>query len=100
MARFSGLAVLEPLRRHYQWYYSSRPANADMLHCEQGLHAYYHYRAPTGRATGRTACRPGPADRNDLRVIDQVDERLASEAALMIRSVLDRGGVARELRPR
>ena len=50
MARFDAeLAALEPPRKHYQWYYSSRPANADMLHCEQGLHAflrsYYHYKS-------------------------------------------------------
>ena len=50
MARFDEeLAALEPPRKHYQWYYSSRPANADMLHCEQGLHAflraYYHYKS-------------------------------------------------------
>ena len=64
MARFDEeLAALEPPRKHYQWYYSSRSANADMLHCEQGLHAflraYYHYRAPTGREPGRTGCRAG-----------------------------------------
>ena len=50
MARFDEeLAALEPPRKHYQWYYSSRPANTDMLHCEQGLHAflraYYHYKS-------------------------------------------------------
>ena len=50
MARFDEeLAALEPPRKHYQWYYSSRAANADMLHCEQGLHAflraYYHYKS-------------------------------------------------------
>ena len=43
------LAALEPPRKHYQGYYSTRPANADMLHCEQGLHAflraYYHHKS-------------------------------------------------------
>jgi pimeloyl-ACP methyl ester carboxylesterase len=40
------LAALEAPRKHYQWYYSTREADADMLHCPQGLHAflraYYH----------------------------------------------------------
>ena len=50
MAQFDAeLAALEPPRKHYQWYYSSRLANADMLHCAQGLHAflraYYHYKS-------------------------------------------------------
>ena len=33
-------------RKHYQWYYSTREADADMLRCPQGVHAflraYYH----------------------------------------------------------
>jgi len=36
-------------RKHYQWYYSTRPANADMWHCPQGVHAflrgYFHYKS-------------------------------------------------------
>jgi pimeloyl-ACP methyl ester carboxylesterase len=40
------LAALAVPRKHYQWYYSTREANADMLDCPQGLHAflraYYH----------------------------------------------------------
>jgi pimeloyl-ACP methyl ester carboxylesterase len=36
-------------RKHYQWYYSTRPANADMWHAPQGLHAflraYYHQKS-------------------------------------------------------
>ena len=40
------LAVLERPRKHYQWYYSTRPANDDMWKCPQGVHdflrAYYH----------------------------------------------------------
>ena len=40
------LAALDPPRKHYQWYYSTPEAEADMLHCPQGLHAflraYYH----------------------------------------------------------
>lgn len=40
------LAALARPRKHYQWYYSTRAADADMRHCAQGLHAflraYYH----------------------------------------------------------
>jgi pimeloyl-ACP methyl ester carboxylesterase len=43
------LARLERPRKHYQWYYSSRPANADMHDCPQGVHAflrgYFHYKS-------------------------------------------------------
>jgi pimeloyl-ACP methyl ester carboxylesterase len=43
------LARLERPRKHYQWYYSTRPANADMWHCPQGVHAflrgYFHYKS-------------------------------------------------------
>ncbi len=50
MAEFAPqLAALEPPRKHYQWYYSSRRANADMMECPQGLQAflrgYYHYKS-------------------------------------------------------
>jgi len=40
------LAALHPPRKHYQWYYSTRGANDDMLHCAQGIQAFlrdYHY---------------------------------------------------------
>ena len=43
------LARLDPPRKHYQWYYSTREANADMRDCPQGvrafLRAYYHYKS-------------------------------------------------------
>ena len=36
-------------RKHYQWYYSTREADADMRKCPQGVHAflraYYHYKS-------------------------------------------------------
>jgi pimeloyl-ACP methyl ester carboxylesterase len=36
-------------RRHYQWYYSTREADPNMLHAPQGVHAflraYYHYKS-------------------------------------------------------
>jgi pimeloyl-ACP methyl ester carboxylesterase len=43
------LAALDPPRKHYQWYYATRPAEADMLAAPQGLHAflraYYHHKS-------------------------------------------------------
>jgi pimeloyl-ACP methyl ester carboxylesterase len=43
------LATLDRPRKHYQWYYSTRPANADMHGCPQGVHAflrgYFHYKS-------------------------------------------------------
>ncbi|MEM7426773.1 MAG: alpha/beta hydrolase [Pseudomonadota bacterium] len=43
------LAALERPRKHYQWYYSTPEADADMLHCPQGVHdflrAYYHHKS-------------------------------------------------------
>ncbi len=43
------LAALTPPRKHYQWYYSSRAADADMRHCPQGIHAflraYFHVKS-------------------------------------------------------
>src|SRR5271165_4925439 len=43
------LAQLGRPRKHYQWYYSTRPANADMHDCPQGVHAflrgYFHYKS-------------------------------------------------------
>jgi pimeloyl-ACP methyl ester carboxylesterase len=42
-----GLAALG--RKHYQWYYSEREANADMWRAPQGVHAflraYYHHKS-------------------------------------------------------
>jgi pimeloyl-ACP methyl ester carboxylesterase len=45
----AALAKLQPPRKHYQWYYSTRAADADMRRCPQGVHAflraYYHYKS-------------------------------------------------------
>jgi pimeloyl-ACP methyl ester carboxylesterase len=45
----SDLAALPRPRKHYQWYYSTREANADMHRAPQGLHdflrAYYHHKS-------------------------------------------------------
>jgi pimeloyl-ACP methyl ester carboxylesterase len=43
------LAALPRPRKHYQWYYSTRGANANMHHARQGVHdflrAYYHHKS-------------------------------------------------------
>jgi pimeloyl-ACP methyl ester carboxylesterase len=43
------LAALPRPRKHYQWYYSTREANANMHHASQGEHdflrAYYHHKS-------------------------------------------------------
>lgn len=43
------LAALERPRKHYHLYYSTRPANDDLMRCSQGLHAfmraYYHHKS-------------------------------------------------------
>jgi len=43
------LAALPRPRKHYQRYYTTREANDNMMHCPQGLHAffraYYHYKS-------------------------------------------------------
>ena len=43
------LAALAAPRKHYQWYYSTREANAEMHRCPQGVHAflraYYHVKS-------------------------------------------------------
>jgi pimeloyl-ACP methyl ester carboxylesterase len=43
------LGSLDPPRKHYQWYYSTREADKNMCDCPQGIHAflraYYHYKS-------------------------------------------------------
>jgi pimeloyl-ACP methyl ester carboxylesterase len=55
------LARLNPPRKHYQWYYSTREADADMLGAPQGLHAflraYYH-----SKSADWAGNRPHPLD--------------------------------------
>jgi pimeloyl-ACP methyl ester carboxylesterase len=45
----AALAALPRPRKHYQWYYSTRAANADMRDCPQGIHAllraYFHVKS-------------------------------------------------------
>jgi pimeloyl-ACP methyl ester carboxylesterase len=43
------LGQLDPPRKHYQWYYSTREADDDIRQCSQGIHdflrAYFHYKS-------------------------------------------------------
>jgi pimeloyl-ACP methyl ester carboxylesterase len=45
----AALARLARPRKHYQWYYSTRAADADMRDCPQGIHAflraYFHHKS-------------------------------------------------------
>jgi pimeloyl-ACP methyl ester carboxylesterase len=45
----AALARLPRPRKHYQWYYSTRAANADMWRCRQGVHSflrgYFHFKS-------------------------------------------------------
>jgi hypothetical protein len=50
----AALAALARPRKHYQWYYSTRPANENMWHAKQGVHdflrAYYHHKSADWKA--------------------------------------------------
>ena len=50
----AALAALPRPRKHYQWYYSTRPANENMWHPPQGVHdflrAYYHHKSADWKA--------------------------------------------------
>src|SRR5947209_13560564 len=52
------LAALPRPRKHYQWYYSTRAANADMHRAPQGVHdflrAYYHHKSADWKANAPT----------------------------------------------
>lgn len=45
----ASLAALARPRKHYQWYYATRQANADMWRCAEGVHAflraYFHVKS-------------------------------------------------------
>jgi pimeloyl-ACP methyl ester carboxylesterase len=49
----ASLAALHPPRKHYQWYFSTRAAEADMRDCAQGIHAflraYFHVKSADWR---------------------------------------------------
>jgi pimeloyl-ACP methyl ester carboxylesterase len=50
----AAMAALPRPRKHYQWYYSTRPANENMWKARQGVHAflraYYHHKSADWKA--------------------------------------------------
>lgn len=50
----AAMAALPRPRKHYQWYYSTREADADMWRCPQGVHdflrAYFHQKSADWKA--------------------------------------------------
>ena len=50
----AALAALPRPRKHYQWYYSTRPANENIWKARQGVHdflrAYYHHKSADWKA--------------------------------------------------
>ena len=50
----AAMAALARPRKHYQWYYSTRPANENMWKAKQGVHdflrAYYHHKSADWKA--------------------------------------------------
>jgi pimeloyl-ACP methyl ester carboxylesterase len=50
----AAMASLPRPRKHYQWYYSTRPANTNIWHAKQGVHdflrAYYHHKSADWKA--------------------------------------------------
>lgn len=50
----AAMAALPRPRKHYQWYYSTRPANPNIWHARQGVHdflrAYYHHKSADWKA--------------------------------------------------
>jgi pimeloyl-ACP methyl ester carboxylesterase len=62
----AALAKLDPPRKHYQWYYSTPPADRDMRECRQGLHAflraYYHVKSADWPANKPFALREWSAE--------------------------------------
>jgi pimeloyl-ACP methyl ester carboxylesterase len=87
------LAALPRPRKHYQWWYSTRPANAAMWHCKQGVHdflrAYFHHKSADWKAN------------KPHRLAGWTAEELAKMPTYYIMDLADdmATGVAREMPP-
>ena len=85
------LAALPRPRKHYQWHYASRGAEADLLHAPQGLHAmlraYYHHKSADWPANQPRALRGWTADQLALMptyyLMDAADGMAATVAPEM-----------------
>ena len=82
------LAALDRPRKHYQWYYSTREANADMRHCPQGVHAflraYFHHKSadwPANRPFRLVAWSAGELARMPTYYIMDRDRTMAQTVA-------------------
>ena len=93
------LAALDPPRKHYQWYYSTREANADMLACRQGVHdflrAYYHHKSADWKANRPfplEAWRASELARMPTYYIMRRDQTMAETVALEMPSASEIAG--------
>lgn len=82
------LRALPRPRRHYQWYYSTRSAEADMLKCPQGLEAflraYYHVKSadwPENRPHPLAAWSAGELAKLPTYYVMNADEDMARTCA-------------------
>lgn len=84
----AALAALPRPRKHYQRYYGTRAAEADMLHCRQGLHdflrAYYHMKSadwPANRPAPLAAWRADELARLPTYYVMDLDLDMAATVA-------------------
>jgi pimeloyl-ACP methyl ester carboxylesterase len=84
----TALAALDRPRKHYQWYYATREANGDMMHCRQGVHAflraYYHHKSadwPNNRPVRLKAWTAAELARMPTYYIMDLDQDMAQTVA-------------------
>jgi len=82
------LAALDPPRKHYHWYYSTRAADPNMRHCPQGIHAflraYYHHKSadwPQNRPFRLQAWTAGELAKLPTYYIMELDKGMAETVA-------------------
>jgi pimeloyl-ACP methyl ester carboxylesterase len=82
------LAALEPPRKHYHWYYSTRAADADMRNAAQGIHAflraYYHMKSadwPRNRPSPLAAWTAGELAKLPTYYVMERDKDMAATVA-------------------
>ena len=90
------LARLDRPRKHYQWYYSTRPANDDMWHCAQGVHAflraYFHFKSADWHANMPFNLKDGTAEQlaqMPTYYIMDLDKTMAETVAPMMPTVTE-----------
>jgi pimeloyl-ACP methyl ester carboxylesterase len=92
----AALARLDRPRKHYQWYYSTRPADDDMRCCPQGVHAflraYYHQKSadwPQNRPFPLRAWSASELARMPSYYIMDLDKGMAETVATEMPSAAD-----------